>query len=106
MKCKHIPPTNVGLMRCIVPTSRNTLTRSTTSEFFSFAKTWYRLADEIDYCERLISFIDAVAASVSMKEDPERAELESGVNSLMRLTAAIVAISNRFAADRFATAEE
>ena len=76
------------------------------SEFFSFAKTWYRLADEIDYCERLISFIDAVAASVSMKEDPERAELESGVNSLMRLTAAIVAISNRFAADRFTTAEE
>ena len=52
-----------------------------------------------------ISFIDAVPYSVPMKEDPERAELKSGVNSLMRLTAAIVAISNRFAADRFTTAE-
>ena len=76
-----------------VDVAEHTSTADYRSEFFSFAETWYRLADEIDYCERLISFIDAVATSVPMKEDPEWAELESGVNSLMRLTAAIVAIS-------------
>ena len=71
------------------------------SEFLAFAESWYRLADEIDIRNRLIAFIDGLPASKAMGST-EAEEIESGVRSLRRLTAAIVAICSSFVADQLA----
>jgi hypothetical protein len=63
------------------------------SDFLAFAESWYRLADEIDYGNRLIAFIDGLAGSKPASANTQPEEMESGVRSLKRLTAAIVAIS-------------
>ena len=64
------------------------------SDFLAFADLWYRLADEIDYSNRLIAFIDGLAGSKSTIANTQPEEMEFGVRSLKRLTAAIVAISS------------
>jgi hypothetical protein len=64
------------------------------SDFLAFAESWRRLADEIDYSNRLIAFIDGLAGSNPTTANTQPEELESGVRSLKRLTAAIVAISS------------
>ena len=63
------------------------------SDFLAFAESWRRLADEIDCSNRLIAFIDGLAGSNPTTANPQPEEFESGVRSLKRLTAAIVAIS-------------
>ena len=68
------------------------------SDFLAFAEAWYKLADEIDHSARLISFINALGARDPVNEEP--ALPEHAVQSLRRLTAAIVGIPNRFIADR------
>jgi hypothetical protein len=62
------------------------------SDFLAFAETWYKLANEIDSSDRLIAFIDGLGVSEPMTEKAE-SEIESGLRSLRRLTAAIVAVS-------------
>jgi hypothetical protein len=74
------------------------------SEFLVFAESWYRLADEIDISNRLVAFIDGLPASRAM-ENAEAEEIESGIRSLKRLTAAIVAISSSFMADQLAAVD-
>jgi len=82
-----------------VEVAKHAPTQDDRSEFLAFAETWYRLADEIDFSNRLIAFIDALPASNAVGNI--RAE-ESGIRSLKRLTAAIVAISSCFMADQLA----
>ena len=74
------------------------------SEFLAFAESWYRLADEIDISNRLVTFIDGLPTSLAM-ENMEAEELESGIGSLKRLTAAIIAISSSFMADQLAAVD-
>ena len=62
------------------------------SDFLAFAETWYKLASEIDFSDRLVAFIDGLGVSERMMEKTEL-EIESGIRSLRRLTAAIVAVS-------------
>jgi hypothetical protein len=76
------------------------------SEFLAFAEAWYQLAREIECCERLTLFINALATGEPLKDSTERAAIESGVESLKRLTAAIVAIPHRFIVDGSDTAQE
>jgi uncharacterized protein Yka (UPF0111/DUF47 family) len=73
------------------------------SDFLAFPEAWFKLADEIDHSARLISFIDALGAPDPVKE--EAALPEPALQSLRRLTAAIVAIPNRFIADRLTSTE-
>ena len=62
------------------------------SDFLAFAESWRRLADEIDYSNRLIAFIDGLAGSKPTRANTQPEELESGVRSLKRLTGGIVGI--------------
>ena len=62
------------------------------SDFLAFAETWYKLASEIDFSDRVVAFIDGLGVSERMTEKTE-SEIESGIRSLRRLTAAIVAVS-------------
>ena len=71
------------------------------SNFLAFAETWYKLANEIDYSDRLVAFIDGLGVREPTLEKTE-SEIESGIRSLRRLTAAIVAISSSFMADQLA----
>ena len=71
------------------------------SNFLAFAETWYKLANEIDYSDRLVAFIDGLGVK-PMPGNTEVEEIESGIRSLKRLTAAIVAISSSFMADQLA----
>ena len=64
------------------------------SDFLAFAASWCQLADEIDYSNRLIAFIDGLAGSKPAAANTQPEEIETGVRSLKRLTAAIVAISS------------
>jgi hypothetical protein len=73
------------------------------SDFLAFADSWYRLADEIDYSNRLIAFIDGLAGSKPTIANTQPEEMESGVRSLKRLTAAIVAISSSLMAGQLAS---
>ena len=72
------------------------------SNFLAFAETWYKLANEIDYSDRLVAFIDELGVKGPTLENTEAEEIESGIRSLRRLTAAIVAISSSFMADQLA----
>ena len=72
------------------------------SNFLAFAETWYKLANEIDYSDRLVAFIDGLGVGEPPLEKTEAEEIESGVRSLKRLTGAIVAISSSFMADQLA----
>ena len=87
-----------------VEVAQHAPTQDDRSEFFAFAETWYRLADEIDISSRLVAFIDGLPASVEMG-NTEAEELEFGIRSLKRLTAAIVAISSSFMADQLAAVD-
>jgi hypothetical protein len=71
------------------------------SNFLAFADTWYKLASEIDCSDRLVAFIDGLGVREPTL-DAEAEEIESGIRSLKRLTAAIVAISSSFMADQLA----
>ena len=65
------------------------------SEFLAFAKSWYRLADEIDISNRLIAFIDSLPVNKPTTANTQpKEETEPGTRSLKRLTEAIVAISS------------
>ena len=75
------------------------------SDFLAFAESWYQLADEIDYGKRLIAFIDGLAGSKPASANTQPEEMESGVRSLKRLTAAIVAISSSLMAGQLASPE-
>ena len=86
-------------LHCVV-VAQHAPTLDDRSEFLAFAESWYRLADEIDISNRLIAFIDGLPASKAMG-NMEGEEIESGIRSLKRLTAAIVAISSSFMADQF-----
>ena len=72
------------------------------SNFLAFAETWYKLANEIDYSDRLVAFIDELGVKEPTLENTEAEEIESGIRSLRRLTTAIVAISSSFIADQLA----
>ena len=74
------------------------------SNFLAFAETWYKLANEIDYSDRLVAFIDGLGVKEPTLVTTEAEEIESGIRSLRRLTAAIVAISSSFMADQLAAA--
>ncbi len=78
-------------------------TQDDRSEFLAFAESWYRLADEIDISSRLVAFIDGLPAVAMGNTEAE--ELEFGIRSLKRLTAAIVAISSSFLADQLAAVD-
>jgi hypothetical protein len=71
------------------------------SDFLAFAEAWSKLANEIDYSDRLIAFIDTLGASEPTKENTAPEEIGSGIRSLGRLTAAIVTFSTCFMADQF-----
>jgi hypothetical protein len=71
------------------------------SDFLTFAEAWYKLANEIDYSDRLIAFIDALGAAREPMKENTPAEIGSGIRSLRRLTAAIVTFSTGFIADQF-----
>ena len=71
------------------------------SDFLAFAEAWYKLANDIDYSDRLIAFIDALGANQPMKENMAPEEIESGTRSLRRLTAAMITFSTCFMADQF-----
>ena len=75
------------------------------SNFLAFAETWYTLANEIDYSDRLVAFIDGLGAREPTLANAEVEEIESGIRSLKRLTAAIVAISSSFMADQLAAVD-
>jgi len=75
------------------------------SDFLAFAESWYRLADEIDSSNRLIAFIDYLAGSKPTIANTQPDEMESGVRSLKRLTAAIAAISSSLMAGQLASPE-
>ena len=90
-------------MRCIASTSPSMLTRPTTGLIFSHSQSHgSELADEIDYSNRLIAFIDDLAGSKPPIANTQPEEIESGVRSLKRLTAAIVTISSSLMAGRLA----
>jgi hypothetical protein len=72
------------------------------SDFLAFAETWYKLANEIDYSDRLVAFIDGLGVREPMLGNDEADEIECGIRSLKRLTAAIVAITSSFMADQLA----
>jgi len=86
------------------------------SEFLSFAASWQRLADEIESNERLVAFLDELAASTPAYENADRkldglAEYPKSKGSLRSLTTAILSISSHFisshfVADHFATPDE
>lgn len=61
-------------------------------DLLAFAETWYKLADEIEYSHRLVAFIDGLGVNEPVREKTA-SEIESGIRSLRRLTAAIVAVS-------------
>jgi hypothetical protein len=75
------------------------------SNFLAFADTWYKLANEIDYSDRLVAFIDGLGVNDPTLGNAEAEEIESGIRSLKRLTAAIVAISSSFMADELAAVD-
>ena len=67
------------------------------SEFLSFAKSWERLASEIDQNERLVELIETLTTdAVTKEEDVELEEdgleqcQQSGMQSLRRLAATIL----------------
>jgi hypothetical protein len=81
------------------------------SEFLSFAKTWERLAREIESNERLVALIEGLAGNLAATDHgQQKADLwnrdPAVPGSLRRLTSAIVAVSSQFVADRFASGAE
>lgn len=74
------------------------------SDFLAFAETWYKLANEIDSSDRLVAFIDGLGVCEQMTEKNE-SEIASGLRSLRRLTAAIVAVSACFMTGPFAAGD-
>jgi hypothetical protein len=72
------------------------------SDFLAFAETWYNLANEIDYSDRLVAFINGLGVTESIPGNERAEEIESGIRSLKRLTAAIVALTSSFVADQLA----
>ena len=69
------------------------------SDFLAFAESWYRLASEIESSDRLVAFIDGLGVSEPMTDKTE-SEIDSGIRSLRRLTAAVAAMSSSFMADQ------
>ena len=59
------------------------------SNFLAFADTWYKLANEIDYSDRLVAFIDGLGVKDPTQANTKAEEINSGIRSLKRLTAAI-----------------
>jgi hypothetical protein len=86
-------------LRC-VEVAQHAHTLDDRSDFLAFADAWYKLANEIDYSDRLIALIDALGASEPVKESTSPEGLGSGIRSLRRLAAALVTISTRFMADQ------
>ena len=76
------------------------------SDFLAFAESWYRLADEIDYSNRLIAFIDGLAGRKPAIASTQPEEMELGVQSLKWLTAAIVDISSSLMAGQLAAGSQ
>ena len=74
------------------------------SNFLAFAETWYKLANEIDCSDRLVAFINGLGVREPTL-DAEAEEIEFGIRSLKRLTAAIVAISSSFMANQLAAVD-
>lgn len=74
-------------------------------DFLAFAATWYKLANEIDYSDRLVAFIDGLGVRDPMLAKDNSEEVEGGIRSLKRLTAAIVAITSSIMADQLAADE-
>jgi hypothetical protein len=65
--------------------------------FLTYAASWQRLATEIESNERLLTLIDELASSTSRDRGVcELSEHEANANSLRRLAAAIVSVSNHF----------
>jgi hypothetical protein len=67
------------------------------AEFLSYAASWQRLANEIESNERLVTLIDELASSTSSSEGrklDELTEYRTSTNSLRRLAAVIVSVSN------------
>jgi hypothetical protein len=85
-----------------VEVAQHAYTLDDRSHFLAFAETWCKLANEIDCSDRLIAFIDGLGVREPMPGDTKAGEIESGIRSLKRLTAAIVAISSSFMADQLA----
>ena len=52
------------------------------SDFLAFAETWYKLANEIDYSDRLVAFIDGLGVKEPTLENTEAEEIESGIGRL------------------------
>jgi hypothetical protein len=65
-------------------------------EFLSFAKSWERLASEIDQNERLVELIETLTTNASTEEDVELEKdglgqyQQSGMQSLRRLATTIL----------------
>jgi hypothetical protein len=98
MRAQAADECRANALHC-VEVAQHASTLDDRSDFLAFAEAWYKLANEIDYSNRLIAFIDA-CASEPMKENTAPEEIESGMRSLRRLTAAIVTISTCFMADQ------
>jgi len=75
------------------------------SNFLAFAETWYKLANEIDCSDRLVAFINELDVREPTLGNTEAEEIDSGIRSLKRLTAAIVAISSSFMANQLAAVD-
>jgi hypothetical protein len=65
-------------------------------EFLNFAKSWERLAAEVDQNERLVEMIDALATNamtnvdVELEKDGLEQCQQSGMQSLLRLAATVL----------------
>lgn len=72
------------------------------SDFIAFAETWYKLANEIDYSDRLVAFIDGLGVREATIGNEGTDEIESGIGSLRRLIASIIAVTSSFVAGQLA----
>jgi hypothetical protein len=86
--------------RCI-EVAQATCSAEDRREFLSFADAWEKLAIEIEQNERLVAFIDDLAASAEADATPESSELPQRpyTGPLRKLAAAVVAISGHVASD-------
>lgn len=98
----HAEACRAHAIRCFEIADK-TCTPQDRQEFLSFAESWERLADEIERNEVLIALIDQLATKILTDEDSQR-ELQPteyqrpSTLSLRRLAAAVVSISDQFAA--------
>lgn len=99
MQAQAADECRANALRC-VEVAQHAHTLDDGRDFLAFAEAWYKLANEIDYSNRLIAFIDALGAGEPMKGNTAPQGLGSGIRSLQRLVAAMVTISTGFMADQ------